>query len=355
MLRLRTRLRRTSRLSPGLEALEDRALAALGQISLAFSPPVGGAGVPAVTGTLPDRSIDVLTYSVASLNPATIGGATGGAGAGRVTFDPLIVTAAAGPQSAPLFQAEASGAHFQSVVLSVRNSAAQMVTRYDFGTVFVSNIASSFATDDATPTETYQFQYGSVRITTFNPITTAITNVATWNQITNSPTVSTLGFAPTRVDATPGATDVATADAGAAATKVTLRSQRHAGPGGATIGYTARVTSAAGVPTGAVTFYAGATRLGSAPVGLDGTATLTVPAAVVGRARAYAIYSGGPDSAFLPGSSVTNGAQVRRLFLDSMGRPMTADEWALTSIWINQGLSTQQMGSIYRSLAKRLR
>jgi hypothetical protein len=117
------------------------------------------------------------------------------------------------------------------------------------------------------------------------------------------------------------------------------------------------VTSASGAPTGSVTFYAQATRLGDAPVGAGGTAVLTVPASDAGRARAraYAIYSGSTDSAFQPSSSVINGAQVRRLFRDNMGRPMTPDEWVLTSIWINQGLSTKHMGSIYRSLAKTLR
>ena len=34
---------------------------------------------------------------------------------------------------------------------------------------------------------------------------------------------------------------------------------------------------------------------------------------------------------------------------------MNADEWMLTSMWINQGLSTKYMGSIYKSLAKSLR
>jgi type VI protein secretion system component Hcp len=372
MLRLRSRPSRPPRLSPTLEALEGRTLATVGQISLSFTSVVGTA-TPVVQGTLPDvnHSIDVLDYSFSTANPTTIGSAATGAGAGKPVFGALTITAAVGPQSAPLYQVETTGGHFQTARLIVRNSAAQQVAAYDFALVLVSSISTSFSTDDTTPTETYQFLYGSLRQTTYNPITNTVTNITTWSQVTNSPgfTVALRSLDTSNINATsvatPGPADIslrstataADAGAGPVGTKVTLHSHSQAGPGGPTVTYTASVTSAAGVPTGDVTFYVQATRLGDAPVGPGGTAILTVPASAVGstRARPYAIYSGSADSTFQPGSSVTNGAQVRRLFRTSMGRSMTPDEWVLTSMWINQGKSTKQMGSIYRSLAKSLR
>jgi type VI protein secretion system component Hcp len=314
-----------------------------------------------------NHSIDVLAYSFGSTNPTSIGSATSGVGAGKVVLGTLTITATVGPQSAPLYQVETTGSHFQSAQLIVRNSAAMQVATYDFGLVLVSSITTSFATSGSAPTETYQFNYGSLRDTTYDPVTNKVTNIAIWNQVQNSPTflaalradnTSSSNAAPV---ATQGPADIALrsnqADAGSAATKVTLHSHRQGGPDGPTVTDTASVTSAAGVPTGDVTFYVQATRLGEAPVGPDGTAVLTVPASAAGRARAraYAIYSGSADSAFQPSSSVTNGTQLRGLFRTSMGRPMTPYEWVLTSMWINQGLSTKQMGSIYRSLAKSLR
>jgi type VI protein secretion system component Hcp len=367
MFLLRSRPSRPPHLNPTLEALEGRTLAAIGQISLSFSSVLGAASPVVVQGTLPDanKSIDVLAYSFSTTNSTTVGSAASGAGAGKAVLSALTITAAVGPQSAPLYQVETTGSHFQSAQLIVRNSAAVVVAVYDFGAVFVSSIATGFGTGGSAPTETYQFNYGSLRETTYDPITNRVTNIAIWNQITNTPSVSTAlaSINTFSTNATAGATqgpaDISplstAADAGSAATKVTLHSRRQAGPDGPTVTYTAVVTSAAGVPTGNVTFYAQATRLGDAPVGPGGTAILTVPASAAGRARPYAIYSGSADSAFQPSSSVTNGAQVRRLFRASMGRPMNPDEWVLTSIWINQGLSTKHMGSIYRSLAKSLR
>lgn len=365
MLRLSTRRPRRSRLRPGLEALENRALLAIGQIGLAFPiAPVGvSPPIPALKGLLPDGSFDVYSYSFNTQNPVTIG-TSSGAGFGKVSFQPLTITLPVGLQSPALFQVMASGGYFPSLRLDVRNDAGSLTARYELGLAFLTNITTSASSGDDAPTETYQFVYGSLRLTTFDPIALKTSFVGSWNQIRNTPDFLTNeNLSAFRFDATAEATDdpsartqvATTAEAGATATTVTLRSRRQAGPDGPTITYTARVTSDSGVPTGAVTFYAGSTRLGDADVGPDGRAVLTVPASVVGRARAYAIYSGGLDSAFLPSTTVTGGGQVRRLFRDNMGRSMTADEWALTSIWLNQGRTVRQMGAVYRNLAKQLR
>ena len=295
MLRLRSR---RCRLNPTLEALEDRTLAAIGQISLSFSPVLGLASSTTVQGTLPDvnKSVDVLAYSFNTANPTTFSTTTGGAGAGKVAFGALTITAAVGPQSAPLYLVETSGSHFSSAQMIVRNSAAMQVAVYDFATVFPTSISTSFATGGSAPTETYTFLYGALRETSYDPVSLRVLNVATWSQIQNTstftPALATINTFSTdaTAGAAPGPADIsvlstaADASSSSAATKVTLHSHRQSGPGGPTITYTASVTSAAGVPTGRVTFYAQSTRLGDAPVAADGTATLTVAASAVGRA-----------------------------------------------------------------------
>jgi hypothetical protein len=57
----------------------------------------------------------------------------------------------------------------------------------------------------------------------------------------------------------------------------------------------ATVTSATGIPTGTVTFYDGATILGTAPVNAQGVATLTTSTLSVGTHTLKAVYGGDPN------------------------------------------------------------
>ncbi|HWE39316.1 MAG TPA: hypothetical protein VG406_22390 [Isosphaeraceae bacterium] len=322
MSRTLARRARPARFRPRLEGLEDRALAAAGQVELILPvPPVGTNAL--VKGDLPDGGIDVATYQLSSH-----------VASGKLVFDPLTIITHSGPQSPGLFATEANGIHFPAAVLMVRNDAAQVIATYTLGVVFVSSQSESIASGDGTQTETDVLTFGSLQANSYNPATTALTATSTWSQVTNSPTLTIQALTSDPV-----------------ATALTLKTSRVNGPGGPEVLLRAKATSAGGVPVGNVSFYSGTHLLGALPVQADGTASLTVPAAAVPRGRAYAIFSGGPGSSFQPSSSVSGQARMQRLFQASFHRAMNPDEWALTSMWLQQGFTPNSMASIYRSLA----
>jgi type VI secretion system secreted protein Hcp len=348
----------STRFRPAAEALEGRSLMAIGQISLFI--PSAAVGLPpsqTVRGSLPDGSIDVQQFNVATSNPTTIGSATGGAGTGKVQFLPLEIIVAPGPQSAALFQVEAVGAHFNTATLTVRDTAARVIETLSFKLVFVSSDAIS-GSSGAAPIEDLKFAYGAYQITTFNPTTQAPQVQTSFNLVTNTPTFDAPGVtAQSLPKATATHVSVAKAHpvhAEAVSTavpttiKLTVAKPHH----GRTL-LTAKVASKNGPPTGNVTFYSGKTELGQVAVGPDGRATLSASTALIGKSKPYAIYSGGPGSAFQPATTVTGEATIQKSFQKWLARPMTQDEWVLTSMWLQQGFTPAKMANIYKSLATR--
>ena len=132
-------------------------------------------------------------FSFGDQQTGRIGSASGGAGAGKVTFTPLQLTLSQLGLQPALFEALASGAAFQEVdVLGYSQSANQLVTDDSFGVVF----ADSLSTDASGATQV-GLEYGSEEIQQFVPLpdgslsTTPVTG--SWNRSTNSSGFSTDG------------------------------------------------------------------------------------------------------------------------------------------------------------------
>jgi type VI protein secretion system component Hcp len=90
-----------------------------------------------------------------------------GAGAGKVTFDPLSVTRNVDSVSPQLFQMSAAGQTFSFVdLVQVRTTAGaktgQIFLAWRFGLVGVAGVG--WASDDEVPRESVSFQFGSTRI-----------------------------------------------------------------------------------------------------------------------------------------------------------------------------------------------
>jgi type VI secretion system secreted protein Hcp len=109
------------------------------------NPPVEGtaAADQSVAATFPNATvISVSSFELGMENSVSLGSATGGAGAGKVQFDPLIIQKAVDHASPSLFSAASSGRNFQAVQLYLRSSgpAAQPFLAYEFRTVFITKI-----------------------------------------------------------------------------------------------------------------------------------------------------------------------------------------------------------------------
>ncbi len=345
------RARRTFR--PEFQDLEGRALLAIGQITLALT------GVPSnpatnVTGDLAGGLIDLASFNTAATAPVSIGSASAGASAGKLLFDPLVIQSVVGRHTPGLFLVMASGAHFTKAQIVVRDEAARIRVTYNFGTVFVSRHEIAAAVGDTNAIETDTLNFGSLQIIINDPNTNKVIQQTQWNQITNTNTVSTLGFPSSSVStaavsatAVGGGRNPGTVAPTGIPTNVQLTPAKVAN--GTRL--TAKVTSTGGTPTGSVAFYNGKTALGLAQVGSDGTATITVPGKL-STSKLVALYSGGTNSRFATGSSVTaNKSATTKLFQRLFNRPMDADEWMLTSLWLQQGLTLAKLKATYMRLA----
>jgi type VI secretion system secreted protein Hcp len=75
--------------------------------------------IEGITDKLPDQEIQLESFSWGVSNSATIGSATGGAGAGKASFQDFSFTAQAGEQSPLLFEGTATGQHIKSATLRI--------------------------------------------------------------------------------------------------------------------------------------------------------------------------------------------------------------------------------------------
>ena len=121
-------------------------------------------------------------FSFSDQNTVSIGSASSGAGAGKVTFNPLQLTLSQPGLQPALFQALASGTAFQEVdVLGYSQGSNQLVTDDSFGLVFANGLST-----DASGTTQVSLEYGSEEIQ--QSLSTTPVSVG-WNQIQN-----TVGF-----------------------------------------------------------------------------------------------------------------------------------------------------------------
>lgn len=109
------------------------------------------------------NAINILSYEFGADNPNTIGSATGGAGAGKVKFNEIVITKPVDTSSPTLFKDLSSGEHFQNMVLTVRKAGeTQDYLKITMGTVFVSHYSQAGTGD--TPTETIGFDFATIQI-----------------------------------------------------------------------------------------------------------------------------------------------------------------------------------------------
>jgi len=113
--------------------------------------------------------IEIYSFSLGASNPTTIGSATGGAGAGKVSlssFNFMKKTDAASPK---MFQMCCDGKHFPKASLVLNKAGGDKslsYLKYDFTEVFVESIQWSGASGgDDTPAESVSLAYGSVNVT----------------------------------------------------------------------------------------------------------------------------------------------------------------------------------------------
>ena len=101
-------------------------------------------------------------------NSANIGSATGGAGAGKLTFSPLTLTLDSNTGLAPLLAMAATGATLNGATLVGVNDAGQQVYHLDLANVSVTNVEHhAEAFPEAGPTLT--LRYGQIELETFTP------------------------------------------------------------------------------------------------------------------------------------------------------------------------------------------
>ena len=112
--------------------------------------------------------VPVRDFTFGAQNPTTIGSMSGGAGAGKVKFDELVVKKSVDQLSPSLFVVAASGGHFPSAQLVVRKAGgtrepAKPYLAYEFQMVFVTAVEWSGDGDDG-PVEQVTFVYGGLAV-----------------------------------------------------------------------------------------------------------------------------------------------------------------------------------------------
>ncbi|KAM0748875.1 hypothetical protein T439DRAFT_358028 [Meredithblackwellia eburnea MCA 4105] len=146
------------------------------------------AAIAKYTGPNP---IEITDYSLSIEQTLNIGSTTGGAGAGKVTFNPFTISKSVDSNTPTFFKMAAQGTTFQNLVLSVFKSsgnAAATFPVFQFKFTLVAVQTQSFAYAETTPSETLTFAYGGLA-EVFTPTTSAGTAGtiagAGWNRVKN--------------------------------------------------------------------------------------------------------------------------------------------------------------------------
>ena len=139
--------------------------------------------------------IQVTGFQEGLTNSSRIGSATGGAGAGKVTFQDFQFTAPVSSATPKLLLACANGQHIPSATLTVRKAGAGAgkpagleFLKYVMTTVVVSSVTTAAAAGDDVPHEQFSLAFAKLQVTYTpqNPNGTAGTPVQTgWDLQTN--------------------------------------------------------------------------------------------------------------------------------------------------------------------------
>jgi type VI secretion system Hcp family effector len=115
----------------------------------------------------------------------SIGSQSGGAGSGKVTFNPFSVTRKVDASTPALYEATAEGTAFTSATLAVPTQGGGAET-FDFHLVTVQSIVWQGSKDEI-PTESIQFEYGELELAYQTQGTGVTSSSFGWNRVTNSP------------------------------------------------------------------------------------------------------------------------------------------------------------------------
>ncbi|NQW99824.1 Ig-like domain repeat protein, partial [bacterium] len=135
-----------------------------------------------------------------------------------------------------------------------------------------------------------------------------------------APLSSGAGFARVAI---PAGTHTVSLEEGAIATTTTLASNANPSSFGANVIFTATVTSASGIPAGTVTFFDGATSLGTATLNGSGAASLTTGSLAVGTRSITATFTGNAShvASTSPPLSQTIGSSATATVVSSSANP----------------------------------
>jgi type VI secretion system secreted protein Hcp len=115
-----------------------------------------------------DAQIELVSFSWGASNPATVGSASGGGGAGKATLSSFNCLKATDKASPVLFQACCQGKHFPKATLTLNKAGGDDAVNYlvyDFENVFIESIQwSGSSGGDDRPTESLSLAFGKVTI-----------------------------------------------------------------------------------------------------------------------------------------------------------------------------------------------
>ena len=109
--------------------------------------------------------IVVQYYNFGVANTASIGSATGGAGAGKATFSDFSFTTAMSAASPHLLLACASGKHFPDAVLTLRRAGGKQLEfcKVTLKEVFISSYQDAGASSENIPTESVALAFAVIK------------------------------------------------------------------------------------------------------------------------------------------------------------------------------------------------
>jgi type VI secretion system secreted protein Hcp len=152
--------------------------------------------IPGITGESTDKAFtgatELESFSFGAHNAATIGSATGGGGAGKVSLSDFSIMKKIDKASPVMFQGCAAGTHYKTATLSVRKAGGTQLVylTYTFSTVFITSINWSASSGEENPTESVAFTYGALNISYQPQGPTGAAQggavIGQWSQITNT-------------------------------------------------------------------------------------------------------------------------------------------------------------------------
>lgn len=122
----------------------------------------------------------IINFNLGGANTTTIGSATGGAGAGKLAFAPLLVTKKLDALSIPLLKRLANGGHFEEVKLEVFGPGNTLIATYKFHTAFVT--ADVIGGSSMTLTEDVTFVFGALES---DVLVDGVPYHSCWDSVTN--------------------------------------------------------------------------------------------------------------------------------------------------------------------------